>query len=470
MNTDLAFATATDLVNGYRRKKFSPVDVVDAVLARIESVDPKLNAFVVVDHERARAAAQASEERWRSDEPRGLVDGVPVSVKDLVLAKGLPTLRGSKTVDADQAWDEDAPAVARLREHGAVILGKTTTPEFGHKGVTDSPLTGTTRNPWNPELTPGGSSGGAAAAVATGMGPLAIGTDGGGSVRIPASFSGIFGLKPQFGRIPAYPLSPFGTVAHLGPMTRSVDDAALMLTVMAEPDWRDWHALPYEEETDFRQDMDQGIKDLRIAYSPSLGLDGIPIDDEVAVLVAAAANRFEGFGARVDQVDPPWPHDPAAVFTIYWQTGAAKLVADMEDTQKAALDPVILGMAERGRSYDALTLKTAELERGAIGQAMNRFFETYDLLLCPTMPITAFPVNLPYPSDDYAEKPTNWTPFTFPFNLTKQPAASVPCGFTKAGLPVGLQIIGRSYGELPVLYASHAYETAYPWADKLPPL
>lgn len=468
ISDDLARFTATALIDGYRTKSFSPVAVLDRVLATVDQVEPKLNGFVLIDRDAARAAAKASEQRWQQGEPKGLLDGVPVSVKDLILAKGWPTLRGSRITDPDQPWTEDAPAVARLREHGAVILGKTTTPEFGHKGVTDSAVSGTTRNPWNPELTPGGSSGGAAVAVATGMGPLAIGTDGGGSVRIPASFTGIYGLKPHFGRVPAYPLSPFGTVAHLGPMTRSVADAALLLTVIAEPDLRDWHALPYQPETDFREDLDSGVRGLRVAFSPRLGLDGIPIDDEVAALVTAAARRIEALGAVVEEADPHWPHDPAAVFSVYWQSGAAKLVDSLTAEARALLDPTLLGIAERGMAYDGLAIKTAEMERGAIGLSLNRFFETYDLLLCPTMPITAFPVDQPYPSDAYAERPTDWTPFTFPFNLSRQPAASVPCGFTEAGLPVGLQIIGRAFGEVPVLCASRAFERAEPWADRWP--
>src|SRR5207249_10658223 len=236
----------------------------------IERLNPALNAFCLVDAEAAIASATESEGSWIKGAPIGLLDGVPVSIKDVILARGWPTLRGSKTIDPKGPWDDDAPAVARLREAGAVLLGKTTTPEFGWKGVTDSPLTGITRNPWNPRKTPGGSSGGAAAAVASGMGPLAVGTDGGGSIRIPCSFTGLFGIKPSFGRVPAWPLSPFGTVAHVGPMTRSVTDAALMLNLLALPDARDWHALPYDAR-DYRTGLDGGVADLRIAFSPDLG-------------------------------------------------------------------------------------------------------------------------------------------------------------------------------------------------------
>src|SRR3954462_10971001 len=270
MKTDPALISATELLCLYRSRSLSPVEVAQACLDRIAALDPDLNAFALIDGDAALKAARASEERWIKGEPLGLVDGVPATIKDLILTKGWPTLRGSKAISPDQPWEEDAPATARLREHGAVLLGKTTTPELGHKGVTDSPLTGITRNPWNPAMTPGGSSGGAAVAAATGMGALHVGTDGGGSIRIPASFTGIFGLKPSFGRVPAYPLSPFGTLAHVGPMTRTVSDAALMLTVISEPDGRDWHALP-SDRRDYRIGLEAGIAGLRLAYSRRLG-------------------------------------------------------------------------------------------------------------------------------------------------------------------------------------------------------
>jgi aspartyl-tRNA(Asn)/glutamyl-tRNA(Gln) amidotransferase subunit A len=255
--------TAAQLLEGYRKHELSPVEVTRAVLERIQALNGKFNAYCLVS-DKVLDEAKASEGRWMAGQPRGLLDGVPVSIKDLLLTKGWPTLRGSKAVDPKGPWNDDAPAVARLRENGALLLGKTTTPEFGWKGVTDSALTGITRNPWDATKTPGGSSGGAAAAVAARMGPLAIGTDGGGSIRIPCSFTGLFGLKPSFGRVPAWPLSPFGTVAHVGPMTRSVADAALMMNVLAQPDARDWHSLPYEPQ-DWRTGLEGGVAGLRIA-------------------------------------------------------------------------------------------------------------------------------------------------------------------------------------------------------------
>src|SRR5262245_10477379 len=293
MSQDLCTLSATELTDAFREKKLSPVEDAKAVLARIEKLNPVFNASNLVDAEGAVSQARASEARWLAGQPRGLLDGVPVSVKDIVLTKGWPTLRGSKTVDPKGPWNDDAPCVARLREHGAVLLGKTTTPEFGWKGVTDNPLTGITRNPWNKDKTPGGSSGGASAALAAGMGPLAIGTDGGGSIRIPASFAGVVGLKPAFGRVSAYPPRAFGTVSHVGPLTRTVTDAALMLNVIAKPDARDWTALPYDAR-DWTRGLEGGIGGLRVAYSATLGY--AQVHPEVASVVGAAVKRFAKLG------------------------------------------------------------------------------------------------------------------------------------------------------------------------------
>src|SRR5271170_6406808 len=244
MASELYAMTAAELSEAYRDGDASPVEAAEACLARIDALDSTINAFCHVDHEATMAQAEASEARWRTGAPLSALDGVPVAIKDLLLTRGWPTLRGSRTIDPGQAWNDDAPAVARLREAGAVLLGKTTTPEYGWKGVTDSPLTGVTRNPWDLKKTPGGSSGGSAAALAARLAPLAIGTDGGGSIRIPASFSGVFGLKPTYGRVAAWPLSPFGTLAHIGPMSRDVMGAAMLLDVIAGADARDPHSLP----------------------------------------------------------------------------------------------------------------------------------------------------------------------------------------------------------------------------------
>ncbi|MEM7226321.1 MAG: amidase [Pseudomonadota bacterium] len=458
MTDDLALMTATEMLQRFRAGELSPVETAEAALARIEAHNGAINAFNLVDAEAALAAARASEERWRVGTPHGRLDGVPTSVKDIILTAGWPTLRGSKTIDPDQPWDEDAPAVARLKEHGAVLLGKTTTPEFGWKGVTDSPLTGITRNPWDTGRTPGGSSGGAAAALASGMGALAIGTDGGGSIRIPAGFTGVFGLKPSFGRVPAHPLSPFGTVAHLGPMTRSVADAALMLTVLAEPDPRDWYALPYDGN-DYSHGLEDGVEGLKIAFSPDLG--GHRVEPEIARLVAAAAKRFEELGATVETAEPALPNVDE-IFQMHWFAGAANLLGRFTDKQKKLVDPGLMAIAETGAGYGLLDYLGAVKGREALGVATNRFHQDYDLLLTPSLPLAAFDAGAEFPSDGKDGRWVDWTPFSYPFNLTRQPAASVPCGLTAEGLPAGLQIVGPLFGEGLVLRAARAYEQTMP--------
>jgi aspartyl-tRNA(Asn)/glutamyl-tRNA(Gln) amidotransferase subunit A len=460
MKNDLCALSASELVEAYRTRTLSPVDVAAAIRQRMNALNPVLNAFNLVNDALEKEASD-SESRWAKGQPRGLLDGVPVSVKDILLTKGWPTLRGSKTVDARGPWNDDAPVVARLREHGALFLGKTTTPEFGWKGVTDSPLTGITRNPWNPDLTPGGSSGGAAAALAAGMGPLALGTDGGGSIRIPCSFTGTFGIKPSFGRVPAWPLSPFGTVAHVGPMTRTVADAALMLNVLALPDARDWHALPHDAR-DYRTGLDHGVRGMRIAYSPDLGY--AKVDPEVAAIVKAAVKTFEDLGANVEEKHPGF-ENPDGVFRAHWFSGAAFVLRNVPEEKKALVDPGLLEVGAQGERITAAELLDAQMRRGALGTAMNLFHRDYDLLVTPTLAIPAFNVGEEYPGKKAGRRWTDWTPFSYPFNLTQQPAASVPCGTTKAGLPVGLHVVGPKYADALVLRACRAFEAARPFAS-----
>jgi aspartyl-tRNA(Asn)/glutamyl-tRNA(Gln) amidotransferase subunit A len=458
-SNDLAMMAATDLVQMYATKEISPVDATMACLDRISNHDHAVNAFCLVDDAAALKAAHESEARWFKGEPCGRVDGVPTTIKDLLLTKGWPTLRGSRTSDPDGPWDEDAPAVARLKEHGAVLLGKTTTPEFGWKGVTDNPLTGITRNPWNTDRTPGGSSGGAAAAAALGMGALHIGTDGGGSIRIPASFTGIFGHKPSFGRVPAYPLSPFGTVSHIGPMTRTVADSALMLNVLAEPDARDWFGMPYDG-ADYSDGLNDGIKGLKIAYSPTLGY--AKVDADVARAVDDAVQVFSDLGAHVEAVDPGFD-DPYEVFEAHWYAGAANLFRDFTDEQLALVDPGLREIAEAGLNYSLMDYMGAVNARGALGQHMRIFHETWDLLITPTLATTAFKAGEEVRVGVDSKRWMEWTPFSLPFNLTQQPACSVPCGFSDDGMPVGLHIVGPMHNDKLVLRAAAAFESAHPF-------
>lgn len=466
MSEDLCYTPATELLRLYRNQELSPVEVTRAVLDRIAAVNPKINAYCLVDETQALAQARAAERRWLAGQPLGRLDGVPASVKDLIVTKGWPTLRGSRTIDPAGPWNDDAPAVARLKEHGAVLLGKTTTPEFGWKGVTDSALTGATHNPWKIGRTPGGSSGGASAQVAAGLGPLAIGTDGGGSIRIPAAFAGIVGMKPSFGRVPAWPASPFGTVAHLGPMTRTVADAALMLTVLAGPDYRDWLALPASGE-DYGQGLDQGIRGLRIAFSPDLGY--ARVDPEVAAIVAGAVRHFAALGAEVEAADPGFS-DVGPIFAVHWQAGAFQALKAIPPEKRALIDEGLLRAAEAGGRYSLSDYLDAAQARAALGLTMRTFHTKYDLLVTPSLAVPAFAVNRLAPPADEGGDWTVWTPFSYPFNLTQQPAISVPCGFTAEGLPVGLQIVGPAHRDALVLRAARAFETACNFHDKRPSL
>jgi len=460
--------TATELLASYRAGRLSPVTAVRDALARIEEADGALNAFCLVAAERALADAAESAARWARGEPQGLLDGVPVSIKDLLLSKGWPTLRGSHSIDPDQTWDVDAPSVARLREHRAVIIGKTTTPELGWKGVTDSPLTGVTRNPWDNTKTAGGSSGGAAAAVAAGMGTISLGTDGGGSIRIPASFSGVFGIKPTYGLVPIYPASAFGTLSHVGPLAWSVADAALALDVITGADSRDWTAGPRPDRpftSSVETGVTSGIAGMRIAFSPRLGF--VDVDSEVAALVADAVRVFADLGAVVSMTDPGFA-DPVDAFHTLWFAGAAAATSALTDEQRARLDPGLREVSEQGAEYSALTYLEATARRAALGRTMGEFHEHYDLLVTPTMPIAAFEAGVEVPPGSAATRWTGWTPFTYPFNLTQQPAASVPCGFTSAGLPVGLQVVGPRHADARVLAACAAFEQARPWRSNRP--
>ncbi|MET7284366.1 amidase [Streptomyces sp. NPDC005573] len=455
--TDL---TAVQLLDGYRKGEFSPVEATAQVLERARRVQPEVNAFVRLLEEDAATRARESEERWRRGEPAGLLDGVPVTVKDLLPLRGHPTLRGSKTVSAQGGWDEDAPSVARLREHGAVFVGKTTTPEYGWKGVTDSALSGVTRNPHDPSRTAGGSSGGSAAAVALGAGPLSLGTDGGGSIRIPAAFCGIFGLKPTRGRVPVYPVSAFGALSHVGPMTRDAADAALMLDVISGPDPRDWSALPPPAGS-FRAGLDRGVRGLRVAYSPSLG-GQVAVRPAVAAAVRRAVAALADLGAYVEETDPDLS-DPVAAFHTLWAAGAARLTRHLSPHRRQLLDPGLREMCARGSRLSALDHLAATETAADLGRRMGRFHERYDLLVTPTLPITAFEAGEEVPAGSGLRRWTGWTPFTYPFNMTGQPAATVPVGTDGGdggGLPVGLQIVAARHHDGLVLRAAHALHDA----------
>ncbi|MGX5845098.1 amidase [Mesorhizobium sp. ArgA1] len=444
--------TARDCISYFRSGQLSPVDVVEDCLHRIEAANAELNAFCLIDHKAARLAARASEARWMNGEPIGVLDGVPATIKDLTLAKGWPTRRGSRSSSANGPWLEDAPVTAHLREAGAVLLGKTTTPEFGWKGVTDSPLYGITRNPWNTDLTPGGSSGGAAVAAALNLGFLHLGSDGGGSIRIPASFTGTFGFKPTFGIVPQWPASAMGALSHLGPMTRTVADAILMMSVIAKMDVRDGYAVPLSMGFDL---PDGSLEGLRIGYSPDLGY--VEVSRDIRRVTDAAVDKLRELGAVVTEVNPGFSN-PVEAFATFWFAGAARILDRLHTTQRALLDPGFLESGERGLKIRLSDYQDAEAARFELSAVMAKFHEDYDLLVTPTMPIAPFAVGRNVPDSRYKGW-VDWTPFTYPFNLTQQPAASLPSGLDDNGLPVGLQIIGPKFADRTVLSAAYAIET-----------
>ena len=456
---DLTQCTAAELVARFRSKEASPVEATRAVIERIERVDPMINSFSLVDAESALRTARESEQRWQAQRPLGALDGVPALIKDLILTAGWPTLRGSRTVDAAQPWEVDAPVTARLREAGAVLIGKTTTPEFGCKAETNSARTGITRNPWDVSKTSGGSSGGTAAAVAAGLGPVGIGTDGAGSIRIPAAFCGNVGFKPSFGRVPAYPMSPFGTVSHTGPHTMSVIDAATMMNVLAQPDARDWTSLP-PAPIDHLAGIDDGIAGLRVAFSPTLGYVA-NVHPEVAAAVAAAATELGAAGAIVDLVDPGFG-DPLEISTGLWFTGAWTLWNTLSPEQQAVTDPDFAEQARLGSLMTSLDVQRLNLRRGELGSMMRQFMTRYDLLVTPSVAVPAFDAVPAGHRPMTPETMLGWTPFSYPFNLTQQPACTIPCGLTSSGLPIGLQFVGPMFADALVLRAARAYEQRHP--------
>jgi aspartyl-tRNA(Asn)/glutamyl-tRNA(Gln) amidotransferase subunit A len=463
--TELVFLPATELAVAIRHRKISPVDAVDAVLDRIERLNPRFNAFCTVTADAARREAKAAEATVMRGERLGPLHGVPVSVKDLVITRGVRTTFGSRIYERNVP-DEDAPLVERLRAAGAIVVGKTTTPEFGWKGVTDSPLFGISRNPWNLDRTPGGSSGGAAAAVTAGLAPLAVGTDGGGSIRIPGSFCGIFGLKPTYGLIPVYPASAVGTLSHAGPMTRTVKDAALMLQVMAGPDDRDPLAFPSGADS-FVVGLDTGIRGLRAAWSPTLGY--AVVDPVVRTAAEAAAKQFEHLGCPVDEVGRVFD-DPDPVWSPLFYGGIAGRLHDHLEEWRDRMDPGLIKIVEEGRRISAVEFVKATLARASFTETVRKFFTRYDLLLTPTLAVPPFAAGLGQPPSHAKGSHLAWVAFTYPFNLTGQPAATVPCGFTRDGLPIGLQIVGRRLEDATVLRASAAFEVVAPWAARRPPL
>ncbi len=454
---DPCLMTAEALGEAFAKRRLSPVEATQAVLARIRRHAAPLSVFSLIDEEGALAQARAAEARYAAAAPLSAIDGVPSTIKALNFVKDWPCQRGSKLIDP-KPMTEDAPVTARLREAGAVLIGHTTSPEFGWKGLCDSPLTGITRNPWNPAHTPGGSSGGAAVAAACGFGTLHQGSDGAGSIRIPAAFTGIFGIKASFGRVPAYPASAYRTVSHVGPMTRTVRDSALMLNIIQCPDPRDPTALPYDGRN-WLAGIEAGVRGLRLGYTPRLGRHKVHAD--VAARVDAAVKTLAALGAIVEQTGPEIP-DTAHAELVIWSSASAKLVSTLPQNRLGELDPGLRAMAELGKAWTMSDWYDADALRIALGRALELYFRRFDALIMPMMPIPALKAGQDL--DDPATEKTwlDWSPFSYPFNLSGHPAASIPCGFTSDGLPVGLQIVGRLYDEAGVLRIARSFERVMP--------
>ena len=464
--TDLCYMSATELLDAYREKTLSPVEVTEAILDRIERVNPALNAFVTITSERARADAQTAERAWMQGEATGALTGVPISIKDITYTKGIRTTRGS-LLYANEVPDEDAPFVERVYAAGAVMLGKTNTPELGWKGDSGNRVFGPTHNPWKHGRTAGGSSGGAAAAVGAGLGPLASGTDGAGSIRIPAGFCGVYGLKPSFARVAYYPPSSVEKLAHIGPITRTVRDSALLMNVTAGADPRDAGTWPLTE--DYLAACEGDIRGLRIAWSPDLGFANV--DPDVAAITRQAAEKLVDLGCHVEEVEIGLP-DPWPIVDTLWAVAQAGAHGDMYEQVKDQIDPGRIPIIERGRAMSAAEHYAAITARASWADAMRRFMANYDLLVTPQLPITAFPAGDHQPGEINGVPTTylGWTAFTYPFNVTGQPAATIPCGFAADGLPVALQFVGRWHDDATVLRASAAWEEAFPWRQHRPPL
>jgi aspartyl-tRNA(Asn)/glutamyl-tRNA(Gln) amidotransferase subunit A len=468
---------AVTLAAQVRAKEISPVEVVEAVLERMDRLEPELHAFCTPTPELARETAAQLERDILAGKDVGPLAGVPFGVKDLIATKGIKTVGGSWAY-ADFVPDEDDVVVERLKDAGAIILGKTNVPEFGYSGVGHNPVFPATRNPWNTDLTPGGSSAGSGAAVASGIGPIALGSDGGGSVRIPSSFSGLFGMKASMGRVPLYPgvkderypgVSSWEALEHIGPMTRTVADGALMLSVIAGPDDRDTRTLPYEAGFDWMRSLEGDLRGLRVAYSADWGYAAV--DPRVRAIVGDAVKVFErDLGCVVEEANPGWENPYEGFWGMVVRESDLRGMRAMARQLGDKMMPHLRELVETDWTAEQLT--DAILTRKAVNNAMWRFMRNYDLLLTPTLAVPPFEVGIQGPTtiEGLAVDQFEWLHFTYPFNLTGHPAASVPAGWTQDGLPIGLQIVGRHLGDALVLRAAARFEEARPWKHRWPPM
>jgi aspartyl-tRNA(Asn)/glutamyl-tRNA(Gln) amidotransferase subunit A len=451
--------TVDSLTAAYRDGSLSPVEATRACIKRIEEADGELNGFVLLDEDRAMASARESEVRWQAGTPLGPIDGVPASIKDLVLVEGWPTLKGSLHLDPNELAPETAPVAQRLIDAGAVLVGKTTTPESGWKGLTDSPLSGYTRNPWNPERTSGGSSGGAAVAAATGMAVLNVGTDGGGSIRMPAGFCGVFGIKPTHALIPMYPPGVSGSLSHLGPITPTVRDSAFMMSAMAGPDPLDIYPTQ-ADPTSWLDQIEDGVAGLRIAYSPDYG--HAAVNPEIAAATRRSVEILSGLGAIVEEVSIDFS-DCREAFLTLWDAAIGRTLNGVPAEQWKLSDPGLVATCERGQVITAQQFLDADAVRAQTTLKLSRLLTRYDILISPQLPLTAFPIGSDVADPSTQSHWVDWTPFTYPINMTRHPAATVPTGLASDGLPMALQLVGRHFDDRLVLRVARALENAQPF-------
>ena len=467
MSLELCFVPATELVRMIRDKSVSPLEVMRAAIARAEALNPRLNAICTPTFDEAMSAAKAAEDAVMRGRPLGILHGVPTSIKDLALTRGVRTMAGSH-IHRDRVPEIDHVHVERLRAAGAISLGKTTVSEFGWSGVSNSPLTGITHNPWRHGMNAGASSAGAAVCAAAGIGPIHQGSDGAGSIRMPAAFCGVYGLKPSHGRVPYWPTPANGLISHVGPITRTVADAALMLQALAGPDDRDMTSLEAAPD-DFVSRLDEGIAGLKVAYSPDLGY--LKVDAEVAGPVRKAIAAFEELGCKVEEVQPGWDN-PIEMEHMHFSASFAGRLGPLLDEWEDRMDPGLVALVKHGMKFSAAEYCRLDEERLALYDKVRALFERYDLLLTPALSVAAFSADrlIPPHWEQHPWDWMRWAGFSYPFNLTWLPAATCPCGFTPAGLPVGLQIVAGRHRDLRVLQASRAFERIRPWAQHRPPV
>ena len=475
---EICFLSAHEMREKVRTQEITSQEITDIIIERIEKVNPIINAYCTPTFELARETARKADEAVKNDKKLGLLHGIPLSVKDETETRKIRTTYGSLLFE-NNVPREDEAVVRRIREAGCVILGKTNTPAFGYKGETDNRIFGVTKNPWNLERTPGGSSGGAATAVASGLGPIGLGSDGGGSIRIPSCFCGIYGLKSTFGRVPQNTMNLMGylgTFVHKGPLVRNVTDAALVLDVIAGQDDSDRYSVP-KPNFSYVEMLEDVPRDLKIGYSFDLGF-AQALEPEVEKSVLDGIQKFEEFGWSIEKSKIKL-RDPESTFSIIWSTGFAYTLGPYLETAEEKMDPGLIDLIKLGYKFSTKEIKIAEIQREIIYQEICKVFKKFDVLITPTLACPAFELG----KSEVVEKgtgktgiiingkqvsPEGWLPFTYPFNASGHPAASIPCGWTSDGLPIGMQIVGNRFDELMVLQVSKAYEDVNPWQERKP--